>query len=162
MFKCPYLNLTFVKLFTYCSFVYHLSFQSILVEFGVITQVWVSEQSPDVLWIAQMIYFFICPVLFILFVISLMTFCREKPQGARPGQALDAIIIRKYAAVTEGFLLVFLFLAVWFSVFQYFIYGLVGLKQTGSKSMLRSVSIVGMTTSLTCLLLCVCRKQVIQ
>lgn len=158
--KSVYLCQTLNKLFKYVVIVYHFGVQGVLFETGVLGSASSLNPRPNFEWVTQTLYFFMCPTLFIVLIVAVLSLCREKPRTA--GRADAGLVLAQHHSLTEGLALVFVFLLVGFVFFVYFLNALSRFYEDGSHSAMQGMAISGLAVSLLCILTFALRRKSLQ
>ena len=150
---------TLDKLFKYVVIVYQFGIQCTLFEAGVLGS-GPRTKRPSLEWVAQTLYFFMCPTLFIILIIAVLSLCREKPLIL--GRADAGLLMARHHSLSEGLALLQAFLLVLFIFFQYFLTALSRYFETGSLDAMQGMAIGGLAASVLCLLVFGLRRRSLQ
>lgn len=151
---------TLDKLLKYVVIVYQFGIQSTLFEAGVLGSGPPRTKRPNLDWVAQTMYFFMCPTLFIILIVAVLSLCREKPHIS--GRADVGLLMAQHHSLTEGLALLQVFLLVLFVLFQYFLTALARYFEAGSLDAMLGMAIGGLAASLLCILVFALRRRSLQ
>ncbi len=154
------LSQSLTKLLKYMTMVYQFGIQSTLYEASVLGSGAGRGKRPNLEWVMQTMYFFMCPPLFVVLIVAALSICRDKPRII--GRADAGLQLANHHSLTEGLALIFTFLLVLFAFFQYFLSTLSRYFQTDSLDSMQGMAIGGLAASALCLLVFYLRRHSVQ
>jgi len=154
--KTTYLCQSLDKMLKYVAVVFQFGIQSTVFETGVLAS-GTGSRKPSLDWIKQMIIFFMCPMLFVFLITTVLTFCRPKP--AIEGRTDGCQVLARHRPLSEGMVLVLGYLTTLFIFMQYFLSALSSYLETGSLEPMKNMALTGLAVSGVCLLVFYLRRH---
>jgi hypothetical protein len=158
--KSVHLSQSLDKLLRYVALVFQFGLQGVLLEAGVLGGGAERSRQPSLEWIAQTLYFFMCPLLFIVLIVAVLSLCREAPRLA--GRSDGGLLMDSHRALTEGLALLFCMLVGLFACLQVFLATLARHFASGKRESVCGAAIGGLAASLLGLVALFLRRRSLQ